>query len=156
METVEDIVREMMGFQPASTCMEDREEPADAGSAPDDEQISAVDAHAKKGKHTALSDWGSQVDDKMDFSKKGMLLFEVIEVLLIIIACITVFVLGESTPIYWSITAIAAEAAIYSAMYMWKTKCLNRAKYAQKFFIELSEKYGPDTAIRVAEFVLRD
>ena len=54
------------------------------------------------------------------------------------------------TPLAWTETATA------TAFYYWKAKNENRAKYAQKFLIDLSEDWGPETALRIAEIVLKD
>ena len=40
--------------------------------------------------------------------------------------------------------------------YYWKAKNENRAKYAQKFMKQWAKEYGPETAARIAEIVLKD
>lgn len=54
------------------------------------------------------------------------------------------------TPLSWT----AAEVA--TGFYYWKAKNENRAKYAQKFLQEFAKEYGTETAMRVAEIVLKD
>jgi hypothetical protein len=54
------------------------------------------------------------------------------------------------TPLAW------AETGTATAYYYWKAKNENRAKYTQKFLNEMAEKWGTDTAVRIAEIVLKD
>lgn len=44
----------------------------------------------------------------------------------------------------------------YGGFYFWKEKNANRAKYAQQFVLLFADEYGVDSAIRIAEIVLRD
>ena len=54
------------------------------------------------------------------------------------------------TPLSWTETGVA------TGYYYWKSKNENRAKYAQKFLREIAREWGADTAIRMAEIVLKD
>ena len=45
---------------------------------------------------------------------------------------------------------------VVGALYLWKAKNENRAKYAQKFVKQFANTYGIDAAIRIAEVVLKD
>lgn len=54
------------------------------------------------------------------------------------------------TPLAWT------ESTTLSGFYLWKAKNENRAKYAQKFLKEFARDWGPETALRVAEIVLKD
>lgn len=49
-----------------------------------------------------------------------------------------------------------AETGVSTGYYYWKSKNENRAKYAQKFLKEIANEWGTDTAIRIAEIVLKD
>lgn len=49
-----------------------------------------------------------------------------------------------------------AETGTATGYYFWKSKNENRAKYAQKFLKEVANEWGSETAIRVAEIVLKD
>ena len=92
----------------------------------------------------------------MEFSKK--LLFFSWAVTLILTALsiwfslsyLSVEALGIILPLSW------AETGTATAFYYWKAKNENRAKYAQKFLAEFAEKWDTETAIRVAEIVLKD
>ena len=92
----------------------------------------------------------------MEFSKK-LLLFSW-AVTLILTAITVLLSLGSMptdamsiiTPLAW------AETATATAFYYWKAKNENRAKYAQKFLRSFSAEWGPETALRIAEIVLKD
>lgn len=92
----------------------------------------------------------------MEFSKK--LLFFSWSITLIItvlsiwfsLKCLPVDALNVILPLSW------AETGTATAFYYWKAKNENRAKYAQKFLQEFAEKWDTDTAIRIAEIVLKD
>ena len=49
-----------------------------------------------------------------------------------------------------------AETGVSTGYYYWKAKNENRAKYAQNFLKEMANDYGVDTAVRMAEIVLKD
>ena len=44
----------------------------------------------------------------------------------------------------------------WGGFYLWKSKNENRAKYAQKFIRLFAREYGVESAIKVAEIVLKD
>ena len=54
------------------------------------------------------------------------------------------------TPLSWTETGTA------TAFYYWKAKNENRTKYGQVFLREYADKWGSDTAVRMAEIVLKD
>ena len=54
------------------------------------------------------------------------------------------------TPLAWTETGVA------TGYYYWKSKNENRAKYAQKFLREIAREWGAETAVRMAEIVLKD
>ena len=45
---------------------------------------------------------------------------------------------------------------LLGALYLWKAKNENRAKYAQRFVKLFAKEHGIDAAIRIAEVVLKD
>ena len=53
-------------------------------------------------------------------------------------------------PLSWT------ETGVSTGYYYWKSKNENRAKYAQKFLKEIANEWGVDTAVRIAEIVLKD
>ena len=90
------------------------------------------------------------------FSKRYFAYLITLEFFVILFICIMVIMSGDTTPLYWVISTLAAEVSVYSAFYLWKSKNENRAKYAQMYVNEIADKYGIDIAIRIAEVVLRD
>lgn len=90
------------------------------------------------------------------FSKKYFSYLVVLEFIVIIYIGVMVFFTGEITPLYWVISALAAEISVYSASYLSKSRYENRSKYAQLYVKEIAEKYGIDVAIRIAEVVLKE
>ena len=54
------------------------------------------------------------------------------------------------TPLAWT------ESTTQTGFYLWKAKNENRAKYAQRFLREIGKEWGPETALRMAEIVLKD
>lgn len=54
------------------------------------------------------------------------------------------------TPLSW------AELGAATGFYFWKAKNENRAKYAQQFLREIAKEWDAETAIRIAEIVLKD
>ena len=54
------------------------------------------------------------------------------------------------TPLSWTETGAA------TGFYFWKAKNENRAKYAQQFLREITKDWDAETAIRIAEIVLKD
>lgn len=64
--------------------------------------------------------------------------------------CLPTDALCVVAPLAW------AETATATGYYYWKAKNENRAKYAQKFVRDLASEYDTETALRVAEIVLKD
>lgn len=92
----------------------------------------------------------------MEFSKKML----VLHILLSATLCI-VTIVGTLTD--HDVTAIAMLAGTsfvtdgaWGGFYFWKSKNENRAKYAQRFLTKFADKYGAETACRIAEIVLKD
>lgn len=54
------------------------------------------------------------------------------------------------TPLSW------AASDVVTGFYLWKAKNENRAKYAQRFLHDIAKEWGPETALRMAEIVLKD
>ena len=93
----------------------------------------------------------------MEFSKKMLVLHACITVLLVLSTVVINFVTEHD------VTALAALAGTsfavdgtWGGFYLWKSKNENRAKYAQKFVRLFAKEYGVDSAIRLAEIVLKD
>jgi hypothetical protein len=93
---------------------------------------------------------------RVEFSKK-MLLFSWLVTIILTFLSISLCVAGKPTDMLYVITPMAwAETATSTGYYYWKSKNENRAKYAQKFINNLAKEWGTETALRVAEIVLKD
>ena len=93
---------------------------------------------------------------KMEFSKK--LLYFSWAVTLVLTA-LTIWMSMKAIPVdaMLIITPLAwTETGVSTGYYYWKSKNENRAKYAQRFLKEIATEWGPETAVRVAEIVLKD
>ena len=93
----------------------------------------------------------------MEFSKRMLVLHTVLTVMLVV-ATVIINAVTEH-----DVTALAALAGTsfvvdgtWGGFYFWKSKNENRAKYAQKFVRLFAREYGVDSAIRLAEVVLKD
>ena len=92
----------------------------------------------------------------MEFSKK-LLIYSAMATFVLSILTIYFSVkqlpldgLNIVTPLSW------AETGAATGFYYWKSKNDNRAKYAQRFIREFANEWGADTAVRIAEIVLKD
>ena len=92
----------------------------------------------------------------MEFSKKllffcwGVTFVLTVLTILFSIKQLSLDALIVITPLSWTETGTA------TAFYYWKSKNENRTKYGQLFLQDFAEKWGSDTAIRMAEIVLKD
>ena len=92
----------------------------------------------------------------MEFSKKLTVVSWAVAILLTILAVIlpvwSVSVEGllVALPLSWG------EVTVVNGFYLWKAKNENRSKYAMKYLDKIARKYDADTAIRIAEIVLKD
>lgn len=92
----------------------------------------------------------------MEFSKKMLIL----HIFLSVCLCLTT-IIGSLVGV--DVTAVGALAGTsfitdgaWGGFYYWKSKNENRWKYAQKFVKLLADEHGIDSAIRMAEVVLKD
>lgn len=92
----------------------------------------------------------------MEFSKK-LLIF--VWSVTIILTAITIWMSQNAMPLDAMIVVTPlswAAADVVTAFYLWKAKNENRAKYAQRFLHDIAKEWGPETALRMAEIVLKD
>lgn len=92
----------------------------------------------------------------MGFSKK-LLLFSWLMTL--ILTATSIYLSIRSMPLdamYTCVPLAWAETGTATGYYFWKAKNENRAKYAQKFLKDIANEWGTDTAVRMAEIVLKD
>lgn len=92
----------------------------------------------------------------MEFSKKLLIFSCSITIILTVMSIIfpiyqlSIDGLIVVTPLSWTETGVA------TGYYYWKSKNENRAKFGQTFLNEFADKWGPETAVRMAEIVLKD
>lgn len=92
----------------------------------------------------------------MEFSKKLLFFSWAVTLVLSVLAILfsvnllPMDALTIIAPLAW------AETGTATGYYFWKAKNENRAKYAQRFLKNLANEYGEETAIRMAEIVLKD
>lgn len=92
----------------------------------------------------------------MEFSKKLLLLQYIVSAVLILVTMIGCFSDHDVAAVAdLARTSVLVDGTV-TGFYLWKAKNENRAKYAQKFVRQFSDKYGVDAAIRIAETVLKD
>ena len=92
----------------------------------------------------------------MEFSKKLLYFSWAVTLVLTILSiwfsikCLPMEAMSVLAPLSW------AETGTATGYYFWKAKNENRAKYAQKFVASLANEYGVETAVQMAEIVLKD
>lgn len=92
----------------------------------------------------------------MEFSKKLVIVAIATSAVLIVAAIIGMLLDKDATAIAaLAGTSILANGSI-EGFYFWKAKNENRSKYAQQYVQEFAKEYDIDSAIRIAEVVLKD
>ena len=92
----------------------------------------------------------------MEFSKKFLLISGAITLTLTVmfiwfsVVALPLDALTIVTPLAW------AELGGATGYYFWKAKNENRAKYAQMFIRDFTKDWDTETALRLAEIVLKD
>ena len=92
----------------------------------------------------------------MEFSKKLLYFSWAVTLML---TSLLVYFSVVSMPVDGLLTVASlswAETGVSTGYYYWKAKNENRAKYAQNFLKEIANEWGVDTAVRMAEIVLKD
>jgi len=92
----------------------------------------------------------------MEFSRKMLLLHSGISVALCIAAIIGTMTGHDVMALATLAGTSFITTGTWGGFYLWKSKNENRAKYAQRFIKQFAAEYGPETALRAAEIVLKD
>lgn len=93
----------------------------------------------------------------MSTFKKGLCFSWAVSLVLSAVVVLAVlFTDKDISPIVQVAACSWAETAVYDAVYAHKSKCENRAKYAQKFIKDLAETYGLDSVATILGTVLQD
>ena len=92
----------------------------------------------------------------MEFSKKITVVSWSVAILLTLLAVIfptmgvSIEGIVAALPYSWG------EVAVANGFYLWKAKNENRSKYALRYMDKLAKEYDTETALRIAEIVLKD
>lgn len=92
----------------------------------------------------------------MEFTKKIMIAAIVIEVCVTVFACVMMWRTGDLSPLGYMLVADGGALSVAFGSYAWKEKNANRNKYAMLYVDKIAEKYDVETALRMAEIVLKD
>lgn len=82
---------------------------------------------------------------KMEFSKKILLVAGVVNIAVIIFACVMMWRTFDTSPLAYLIPAVAAEVATGTGYYYWKAKAENQIKL-KKIYGDLNEEDADDTS----------
>lgn len=83
---------------------------------------------------------------KMEFSKKILLVAGVVNIAVIIFACVMMWRTFDTSPLAYLIPAVAAEVATGTGYYYWKAKAENQIKLKKIYGDLVNEDAGEDTS----------
>lgn len=92
----------------------------------------------------------------MEFSKKLAVLSWVVALVLTTLSVILPMMGYSIEGIITALPFSWGEVTVVQGFYFWKARSENRSKYAQLYVDMVGEKHGFESAIRIAEFVLKD
>ena len=92
----------------------------------------------------------------MEFSKKLAVLSWAVALVLTTLSVILPMMGYSIEGIITALPFSWGEVTVVQGFYFWKSKNENRSKYAQLFVKQIGEKYGFESAMRMAETVLKD
>ena len=92
----------------------------------------------------------------MEFSKKILLASWATALTLTVFSIILPFWGVSSDGVTVSLPLAYAEVTAANGFYFWKSKNENRHKYALKYVDKVAKQYDIETALRIAEIVLKD
>lgn len=90
------------------------------------------------------------------FTKIIMAVMMACNLAVILFCCVMVWRTGDLSPLGYLTMGEGGAVAVWLASYAYKERSANRSKYAMEFVNQIADKYGADTAVRIAEVVLRD
>ena len=93
---------------------------------------------------------------KFSFTKLIMGVMLALNVAVVVFTCVMVAVTLDLSPLGYLLIGEGCPFAVWLRTYGRKEGSANNSKFAMQFVDKYAEKYGPDTAIRIAEIVLRD
>lgn len=92
----------------------------------------------------------------MEFSKKITILSWMVAVVLTVLAIVLPLCGAPIDGLQIALPCSWGEVTAVQAFYLWKAKNENRSKYAMRYVDKYGERYDTDTALRLAEIVLKD
>lgn len=93
---------------------------------------------------------------KFEFSKLVVVIAILINIAIIGLIGYIVYQTKDTTPLCYLAIGDGGALATCGAFYFWKAKNENRYKHAQRIMEEWADKYGVETAIQLADTVLKD
>lgn len=93
---------------------------------------------------------------KLSFTKIIMTAMLGINLALIVFVCVMVWRTEDLSPLGYLALGDTGALGVWLGSYAWKEKAANRNKYAMLYVDRIAEKYGVETALQMAEIVLRD
>lgn len=92
----------------------------------------------------------------MEFSKKITMLSWAVALLLTLLAVVFPLFSVSIEGIYIALPLSWAEVTAVNSFYLWKSKNENRHKYAMRYINKIADEHGIETAIRIAEIVIKE
>lgn len=92
----------------------------------------------------------------MEFSKKITVLSWIVAIALTALAIVLPIYGAPIDGLQIALPCSWCEVTAVQAFYLWKAKNENRSKYGMLYVDEYGERYGVDTALHLAEIVLKD
>ena len=77
--------------------------------------------------------------NKMEFSKKILIVASIINILVIGFACVMIFITRDLSPLCYLIPSVAGEVATGTGFYYSKAKAENKIKLMQKYNVQMTE-----------------
>lgn len=93
---------------------------------------------------------------KFEFSKLIIAIAILLNIAIIGFVCYTVYLTQDTSPLCYLTIGEGGALATGVGFYFWKSKNENRYKHCQRIMEDWADKYDVDTAIRLAETILKD
>ena len=93
---------------------------------------------------------------KIPFTKIIMAAMILTNLALVAFACVMMWRTEDLSPLGYMSLGEGGALGIWLASYAWKEKAANRNKYAMLYVDRVAQEYGMETALQIAEIVLKD
>lgn len=91
-----------------------------------------------------------------EFSKLIVIIAILINIAIIGLVCFMVYKTNDTSPLCYLAIGDGGALATGIGFYFWKSKNENRYKHCKRIMEEWADKYDVETAIRLAETILKD